>query len=143
MREILFKAKRLDNGEWVTGSCVKFDEEHVFVLPIHENASTLTYSQIFSLNAVMVDPSTVCEYTGLKDENGNKIFEYDVVSLKENGEPEGIIEYGSWNCGCCYDVYGFYGVSEKGICAKKMTLYHDENKCAGIYVVGNIHDREE
>lgn len=137
MREILFKAKRVDNLEWVEG--------FLYVCGRTGEVEISWYNEEINMErfSAVVDPFTVCQYTGLKDENGNKIFEYDVVSLKENGEPEGIIEYGSWNCGCCYDVYGFYGVSEKGICAKKMTLYHDENKCAGIYVVGNIHDREE
>lgn len=126
MREILFKAKRLDNGEWVTGSCVKFDEEHVFVLPIHENASTLTYSQIFSLNAVMVDPSTLCQYTGKEDKNGVKIFDGDIC---ENNWNIYEIIYIGYLC-------GLYVREQK---TKEIDSFDGflANRCE---VIGNIHD---
>lgn len=125
MREILFKAKRLDNGEWVQGDLIQ-DKDLDIVSIIgwnYFNGENGLERESFEHH---VDPSTACQYTGLKDENGKKIFEHDILSAEENGEPEGIIEYGSWNCGCCYDVYGFYGISKKGICDTKMTLYHNE-----------------
>lgn len=129
MREILFKAKRIDNGEWVYGDLRNYKSKKVGIY-------------VNEIGMFIVKPKTVCQYTGLKDINGIKVFEGDIFSIKENGEPYGIIEYGSWNCGCCYDVYGFYGITKNSICYKKTTLYRDENDYVGVYVVGNIYDKE-
>ena len=80
MREILFKAKRLDNGEWVEGYLVKYPSAiqvgdcspwYIQVPPVDPDDSGGKYN---------VDPSTVCEWTGLKDKNGKRIFEGDILS---------------------------------------------------------------
>ena len=65
---IKFKAKRLDNGEWVEGDLMK----ESYGARIIEHTSKAN-------NCVVVDPSTVCQFTGLKDCKGKEIFEHDLI----------------------------------------------------------------
>lgn len=98
MREILFKAKRIDNGEWVEGYLFDdgFENGRMFVggLVIEEYHGTACDDwSITGINFYEVDPSTICQCTGLKDKNGNKIWENDVIAYwdtysTENGYAE-------------------------------------------------------
>ena len=71
MREILFKAKRLDNGAWVEGSLITYKDGTAFICCEDYIPDVL--------NKYEVDPSTVCQYTGLTDKNGKKVFVGDIV----------------------------------------------------------------
>ena len=68
MREILFKAKRWSDGKWVYGDLNQLQDSTI--IHWYNNGCRV---------ADEVDPSTVCQYTGLKDKNGKRIFEGDNV----------------------------------------------------------------
>lgn len=70
MREILFKAKRLDNGKWVEGSLLVYLDGDRFICCDNGVPDCLYKYE--------VDPATVCQYTGLTDKNGVNIFEGDI-----------------------------------------------------------------
>lgn len=67
LENIKFKAKRLDSGEWVEGNLRTSKSGNAMIIPIE-------YS-----GAYLVDPATVCQFTGMKDKTGNDVWEGDLV----------------------------------------------------------------
>ena len=130
-REIIFRGKRIDNGEWIHGyygiSGEGTDlERHIIMV------STLT-SENFYFNGIEVDPETVSQYTGLKDSIGKQIFDGDVCLHKEY-ECFGKIKW-SLDEACYYFcVCNGYQLFEE----EQLYEYVD-----GLNIIGNIHDNPE
>lgn len=100
----LFKAKRLDNGEWVQGFiCKKKYKSNKFYISCFPNKDD--NKQFFA-----IDPDTICQSTGIKVNNGNLIWENDILKILMTGETAPI-RYGSYKS--CFDSektehVGFY-----------------------------------
>ena len=75
----LFKAKRLDNGEWVTGQYVKGLDMYGKEVHLIFEPTTIFYSSGETDGWSEIDPRTICQCTGLKDKNGKLIWENDIM----------------------------------------------------------------
>jgi hypothetical protein len=104
MREYLFKGKRVDNYEWVDGFYIYDDSGQTTGYPaayiVHLNKHPCGWSLI----PYEVIPETICEYIGVHDKNGKKIFENDIVMYNEeygeityhNDEAMFVVEFDTW-----------------------------------------------
>lgn len=129
MREILFKAKRIDNGEWVKG-CLVIDHSrsNLFEYRMQPVESCVLY-------APPINPETLCQFTGLCDKNGKKIWENDILMahLDESYPEDVTYETVEWG------VAGWVGHEANSIDRQ----YLDEFDTKYYEVVGNTFDNPE
>ena len=145
MREILFKAKTMIkkhknngfNNVWVEGDLIENQGEYY----IHPKANSVNVEGELGKLIVMheVQPNTVCQYTGLKDKNGNKIWENDIVKCYADTDDLGndlyffykVIWHESYHCWWLSDIHTL-----------EDEYLHQFNP-SDIEVIGNIFDNPE
>ena len=139
MREILFRGKRIDSGEWVYGTMYKIAKDiNPFILTVGKRGCSY-----------QVDEETVGQYTGLKDKNGKRIFEGDVVkytfdmpdnpNATENGKKViiGRVFFSDWRAS--------FSVTAGRNCSRNLNndLFKYVRNGNRVEVIGNIHDNPE
>lgn len=133
MREILFKAKRMDNGEWVEGHYYESKISGCYILTpklkVRKKDGIIIGD---SFDVYEVDPETLCQYTGLTDKNGRKIWENDIVQAWSEGS--NAIGKVIRRVDGLYIMYPAYQKKEF------WGLYPNKNGKTTVEVIGNIFD---
>lgn len=152
MREFLFKAKRIDNGEWVEGYYIR-DQYHI------GGKDIIFYrkdSDRFTVYTNIIDIETLCQFTGLCDKNGKKIWENDILMCHGNPKDLAKVLFGEFGVinietssivdkvvGWHYEVVPTDAISrcEPFCWPMPLTEYYID-RCE-MEVVGNIFDNPE
>ena len=152
MREILFKGKRVDNGEWAFGNFIEDkwgDDNGNTIYAILQDRVAPDIAELWT--PVRVIPETVGQFTGLTDKNGKKIFEGDIIETQEYYDKPysakkrkkryiGIVEYVTYkhNNGIYYEAKWYVNIKDFDT-----YVYGAWSRFYDCTVIGNIHDNPE
>ena len=141
MREILFRAKQIDDGEWVEGYYAMMGKGNLIRHYIVQNCALTGLFEDpednMYFNDVEIDPETLCQYTGKTDETGKKIYDKDIV---------GFIDLTSTESG-----YSEHSCVGEVVWGKEECCFHVTNRLSAeswevldeCKVVGNVFDDKE
>ena len=127
MRDIKFRGKRVDNNEWVYGDLVHWQLRN----DIPRVSIIVLGCEIYSECAFEVIPETVGQYTGLKDKNGNEIYEGDIVQDNLYRLIDNVI---------LSVEFGTYGIRFKNKYGQYIFPKKNKDNDLELEVIGNIFD---
>lgn len=146
MRETLFRAQRVDNGEWVYGSLIT-------AIVSKDKKSINTFIKLqdavkTNLETFLVKPESIGQFTGLLDKNRNKIFEGDKFQGDENGEYY-VVNWNEDEATFQMDLYGYnmhIGEGSQEVFDNEVS--HIDSNCFELsalksdLIIGNIHEEK-
>ena len=132
MREILFRGKRVDNGEWVDGYFIRQGVAAYISVPVYDRPN-----EVYQVN-----PETVGQFTGMHDKQGKKVFEGDVLNMKTTYEnnmaykrfQSGTIIIAGFEDGIFVDTNSGVDLYTKMRCIVHRKMKYE--------IIGNIHEKE-
>lgn len=145
MREILFRGKRIDSGEWVEGYYVYLEARKMWSHRIYTGYAEVDVGDFYP-DFFEVNPATIAQYTGLTDKNGARVFEGDILQIAKKSDALGIyffppVQYPinvvvKWDlCAWVWEVQGKEG---------PYYIHFPDAWCHyECKVIGNIHDNLE
>lgn len=149
-REILFRGKKVDNGEWVEGGLVVAIDGACLIYASYDRKQTTEingkpFYSVYAKNYEVI-PESVGQFTGLLDKNGKKIFEDDILKYNSKKDYKAIVK---WNdeeiasCGCCYSAFNGAGFLNEIIPGSRYTYSCFGSNFELAEIIGNVHDNKD